>query len=224
VTSRTENLVASGLPWLPQVPAHWDIARLKYVARLGTGHTPSRRAPEYWEDCTIPWLTLADVWQLRDGRKQVVDETAEKISELGLMNSAAVLHPAGTVFLSRTASVGFSGIMGVDMATSQDFVTWTCGERLRPRFLLYVLRAMKQEFKRLVMGSTHKTIYMPDVERISVPLPPLDEQEAMVAALDNEMHEMDELAELLQRQSGLLDERRSVLVLNAIGGGRTQAR
>lgn len=123
------------------------------------------------------------------------------------------------MFLSRTASVGFSGIMGVDMATSQDFVTWTCGSRLRPRFLLYVLRGMKQEFKRLVMGSTHKTIYMPDVERISVPLPSLDEQDAIVAALDDEMREMDELADLLQRQGALLDERRSVLVLNAIGGG-----
>jgi type I restriction enzyme S subunit len=112
--------------------------------------------------------------------------------------------------------------MGVDMATSQDFVTWTCGERLRPRFLLYVLRAMKQEFKRLVMGSTHKTIYMPDVERISVPLPPLAEQDAVIGALDNEMREMDELGDLLQRQSALLDERRSVLILNTIGGGPTQ--
>jgi type I restriction enzyme S subunit len=206
------------LPWLPEIPQHWEVARLKYVAKLGTGHTPSRQHPEYWEDCTIPWLTLADVWQIRDGRLKVVNETAEKISELGLANSAAVLYPAGTVFLSRTASVGFSGIMGVAMATSQDFMTWTCGPRLDAMFLLYVLRGMKQEFRRLVMGSTHKTIYMPDIERISIPLPPLDEQEEIVEFLDSELNQIDALADKLQRQAELLEERRNALIGHAIAG------
>jgi len=114
----------------------WPRVQVRRVAGLGTGHTPNRQHPEYWENCTIPWLTLADVWQLRDGTTDVVTETAECISEVGMANSAAVLHPAGTVALSRTASVGFCCILGRDMATSQDFATWTCGPELVPRFLL----------------------------------------------------------------------------------------
>jgi type I restriction enzyme S subunit len=149
----------------------WRRVNLRRVAKLGTGHTPSRQHPEYWVDCTIPWLTLADVWQLRDGTRQTVHETSEKISEIGLANSAAVLHPKGTVALSRTASVGFSCILGADMATSQDFVTWTCSPALRPRYLLYALRGLREEILATRMGSTHQTIYMPDIERISVPLP-----------------------------------------------------
>lgn len=212
---------ADAAAWMGEIPEQWHVARLKYVARLGTGHTPSRQRPEYWEDCTIPWVTLADVWQLRDGRRTTITETAEKISELGLANSAAVLHPAATVILSRTASVGFSAILGVDAATSQDFMTWTCGPRLEPTYLLYVLRAMKQEFRRLVMGSTHKTIYMPDIERLTIPLPSVEEQQRVVAHVERELERLDRLVEKREKLLDLLAERERRLILLGVGGAFT---
>lgn len=107
----------SGIAWIGRVPAHWKISKIKYVAALRSGHTPSRQHPEYCENCTIPRFSLADVWQLRDGRREYLGETSEKISELGLAHCAADLLPAGTVIVSRTASVGFSGIMPEPMAT-----------------------------------------------------------------------------------------------------------
>ena len=131
-------------------------------------------------------MTLADVWQLRDGTTDVIHETTEKISTLGLANSAAVKHSAGTVILSRTASVGFSAILGSDMATSQDFATWTCGARLHPRYLLHALRAMAPDLQRLSSGSTHKTVYMPDIEQLRIPLPPMPEQLRIAASLDTQ--------------------------------------
>src|SRR6266498_2618744 len=115
-------------PWL--VDSRWPTVPIRYVAKLGTGHTPSRQHPEYWDDCTVPWVTLADVGQLRQGTVDIISNTAEMVSRLGIANSSAVRHPAGTVILSRTASVGFSAILGADMATSQDFATWTCGGQL----------------------------------------------------------------------------------------------
>ncbi len=88
----------SGLGWAPEIPAHWDVAKICLVARLESGHTPSRQYPEYWvpEECTIPWFSLADVWQLRDGVREYLGDTSEKISARGLANSAARLLPAGT--------------------------------------------------------------------------------------------------------------------------------
>lgn len=188
--------------------------QIRKVARLGTGHTPSRSVEAYWDpaECTIPWLTLADVWQLRDGSVSVVRETKEKISPLGLANSAAVRHPAGTVAFSRTASVGFSCILGVDMATSQDFVTWTCGPKLDARYLLWVLRAERDDILRRTQGSTHKTIYMPDIEQLTIPLPSLDEQRRIVEYLDGETARIDEVIERRSRTLGLLaDRERSLL-------------
>ena len=141
----------------------------------------------------IPWFGLADVWQIRDGRTDYVTETNEKISEIGLANSAARLLPKGTVMVSRTASVGFSSIMGVDMATTQDFVNWVCGPTLLPEYLLYVFRSMTHEFRRLTMGSTHQTIYMPDVGRFSTPIPPIDEQDRIVRYVRTHARKIDEL-------------------------------
>lgn len=192
-------------PWLAD--SRWPTAPIRHVARLGSGHTPSRSKPEYWRGCTIPWITLADVWQLRSGQTSVITETKEKISPLGEANSAAVQHPAGTVILSRTASVGFSAIMGRDMATSQDFVTWSCGPNLDPRFLLHSLRGMAPDLKRIATGSTHKTIYMPDIEQLRVPLPPLEEQRRISDFLDAETARIDKLVALRLRQRDVIRSR-----------------
>jgi type I restriction enzyme S subunit len=202
-------------PWLAD--SHWPTVPIRYLARLGTGHTPSRQHPEYWENCDTPWMTLADVWQLRSGTVDYVHETKDMISKLGLANSAAVLHPAGTVILSRTASVGFSGIMGRDMATSQDFATWTCGERLHPKYLLYVLRAMAPDLRRVAAGSTHKTIYMPEIEGLRTPIPPVDEQQRIADFLDAEVARIDRLREAKQRQITLLGERAETVFSGKVG-------
>jgi type I restriction enzyme S subunit len=132
----TTVLKPSNLGWVEGVPCHWDVVNIRRIALMKTGHTPSRSVVEYWEDTTIPWFTLADVWQLRDGLRTYLGETTESISELGLANSAAELLPAGTVVLSRTASVGFTGIMPAPMATSQDYWNWVCGPQILPEYLM----------------------------------------------------------------------------------------
>ena len=208
----------SGIPWLGDIPAHWDARKIKFVARPGTGHTPSRQHPEYWENSSVPWFTLADVWQLRDGWMEVVTETSEMVSELGLANSSAVRHPAGTVFFSRTASVGFSGIMGMDMATSQDFVTWTCSDRIDPHYLLYIFRAMRLEFARLTMGSTHKTIYMPDAHAIAGPVPPKREQLAIGESIRHRTSALQGAIQRLSVQLDKLSEYRQALITAAVTG------
>ena len=173
------------LPWSPRIPTAWPVRRLSQVARIGTGHTPSRSQPEYWTGCHVPWLTTSDVHRFRRDEIDRIDSTTIKISDLGLANSAAVLHPKNTVALSRTASAGFSIVMNRSMATSQDFVTWTCGPKLRPEYLLHSLRVMRTFLLGyLATGSTHKTIYFPDLMDLRIPLPPVNEQDAAIAKIE----------------------------------------
>ncbi len=209
----------STIPWLPRIPNGWRAVKLNLVARLGSGHTPSRTRPEWWIDPSIPWITTGEVEQLRSDRVEFLFETREMISELGMANSAATLHPAGTVVLCRTASAGYSAIMGRDMATSQDFATWTCGPLITPRFLLLCLRAMRQDLLgRLAMGSTHLTIYMPDISSITVPLPPVEDQRAVVEAVYKRLPAIDAGIRALDRQTKLLRERRQALISAAVAG------
>ncbi len=185
---------------------------------MKTGHTPSRQHPEYWTDCTIPWFTLADVWQLRAGAREL-GETSERVSELGLANSAAELLPPGTVVLSRTASVGFSGIMPVSMATSQDFWNWVPKPGMLSRFLWYQLQSMKPEFERLMMGSTHRTIYQGDAASLRVVAPPIGEQRAIADFLDRETAQIDAFIAKNEELITLLKERRRATVRRAVTGG-----
>jgi type I restriction enzyme S subunit len=209
----------TGIEWLGSVPAHWKVIPLRTAARLESGHTPSRNHAEYWVDCTVPWFSLADVWQIRELGRTVITETAEKISELGIQNSAARRLPAGTVMLSRTASVGFAAIMGVEMATTQDFANWVCGPRLLPQYLLNVFRAMSGEFKRLMMGSTHNTIYMPDIAAFRIGLPPVAEQRAIADFLDRETAKIDALVAEQERLIDLLKEKRQAVISHAVTKG-----
>jgi type I restriction enzyme S subunit len=179
---------------------------------MKSGHTPSRTVSAYWEDTDIPWFTLADVWQLRDGKQIYLGDTANKINELGLANSAAELLPAGTVVLSRTASVGFSGIMPKPMATSQDFWNWVCGSELLPEYLNWQFRSMTAELKSLNMGSTHQTIYQKDAAALQILVPPPEEQRAIAEYLDRETARIDTLIEEQQRLIEMLRERRAAVL------------
>lgn len=200
------NMKDVALGWASKIAQHWQVVPLRYVARMGTGHTPDRSKSHYWENCAVPWVTTGDV----TGRLGPLDpllDTEQKISEVGLANSAAVLHAEGTVMLSRTASVGHSVRIGKPMATTQAFVTWTPGPQLDSRYLLLVLRAMAQEWERLAYGSTHLTIYMPDLESVRIPLPPIEEQRRIANFLDGEAGRIDKMRSGRSRLVKLLEER-----------------
>jgi len=68
------------------------------------------------------------------------------------------------------------------------------------------------------MGSTHKTIYMPDIEAFRIPLPPIDEQHAIVRFLDDRLGRFDELVAATDRSIELLKERRAALITAAVTG------
>lgn len=208
----------SSIPWARKIPAHWTCGNIRRFATMKTGHTPSRTEPDYWVDCDIPWFTLADVWQLRDDRRTYLGQTKEMISHKGLMNSAAELLPAGTVVFSRTASVGYSGIMPTPMATSQDFWNWVPDPVLTSQYLLILFRAMKQEFQRMTMGSTHKTIYQGDAAGLRICVPPIEEQLAIVQHVQRVTEDFDGMLDKASEAIACLTEYRSALITAAVTG------
>ncbi|AVS63814.1 restriction endonuclease subunit S [Paracidovorax avenae] len=162
----------------------WTWTLLTDVARLETGHTPSRKHPEYWGG-NVPWVGIRDA---TGNHGQTILKTAQYTNELGIRNSSARILPAHTVCLSRTASVGYVVVMGVPMATSQDFVNWVCGPELDYRFLKYILLGERSSFLRFASGTTHQTIYFPEVKAFHAALPDLDTQRAVadvLSALDD---------------------------------------
>lgn len=172
-----------------KIPEGWRWVPLVSVARLESGHTPSRNHADYW-DGGIPWIGIRDAKAHNYGW---IDSTEQTVSQKGLDNSSARLLPEGTVCLSRTASVGYVTIMKRPMATSQDFVNWVCGEQLYPEFLMQLLRCEVPVLRRFSKGAVHQTIYFPEVKAFHISLPPLTEQKRIVAKVDQLMALCDEL-------------------------------
>ena len=179
-------------------PDGWRWVLLTDVAKLETGHTPSRQHPEYW-DGGIPWIGIRDA-TANHGR--TIHSTFQQTSQLGIDNSSARILPANTVCLSRTASVGYVVVMGCPMATSQDFVNWVCTEGLDYRYLKYVLLAEKETFLQFASGTTHQTIYFPEVKAFHLCLPPIEEQRAIAHILGT----LDDKIELNRRMNETLEE------------------
>jgi type I restriction enzyme S subunit len=196
------------------LPEGWAWVPLLRVAKQETGHTPSRSQPSYW-DGGVPWVGIRDAGA-HHGR--TIETTMQTISDEGLANSSARLLPAGTVCLSRTASVGYVTIMGRSMATSQDFATWTCTDALDPEYLMYALMAEGEDIRKFGMGSTHTTIYFPEIRALHIALPPIEEQREIVARLKSALARADCLEAEATRARALIDRLEAAILGRAFRG------
>jgi len=109
--------------------------------------------------------------------------------------------------------------MGRAMATTQDFANWICGKSLIPSYLYFVFQSMKSELDRLRVGSTHQTIYMPDIAALRGPVPPITEQRTVVKHLKRETGCIDALIEEQKRLIELLEEKRQAVISHAVTKG-----
>ena len=173
--------------------AGWTWHALPELASLESGHTPSRRHPEWWGG-KIPWLALPDIRKLHGKHAY---ETTEYTNDAGIANSSARILPVGTVCVSRTASIGFVTILGKPMATSQDFCNWVCGPELDPEFLMYAFMASQESLRELGSGAVHKTIYMPTIESFHICAPDIAEQRRIARRLRERLSAAETLTERL---------------------------
>jgi type I restriction enzyme S subunit len=209
------DLKESGVDWLGEVPEHWDVPRIRFVARMESGHTPSKSEDEYW-DGDIPWVSLADSGWMRE--HDYISETDKTISEAGLANSSAHILPPETMVFTRDATVGLCAITTREMAVSQHIIGWICEDNLLPEYLLNVTKAMDQELDRLTMGATISTVGMEDIKKLKMPLPPIEEQEDIVEYLNEELEKFDESIEKIREGIERLKEYRTALITEAVTG------
>lgn len=155
----------------------------KSLFRVESGGTPSSNIPEYW-DGNIRWATLVDlpaanlITELKD--------TERTISPLGLEKSSAKLLPSGTVLVSTRATIGRVAIAECETATNQGFknIIVIDDTKVSNRFVAYVMTALADRMVSLASGGTFKEISKSNFLTLSIPLPPLEKQEQIVAELD----------------------------------------
>ena len=153
---------------------------LAEVCTIVGGGTPRRSNPAYFGG-TIPWATPTDVTALDS---LSIERTKETITEVALRASSARLVPAGTVLMTSRATIGYTAIATVPMATNQGFANLTCTKRIMPEYLAFWLRDQRERLIQLAGGTTFRELPKSTLKKILIPLPSLDEQGRIVGILN----------------------------------------
>ncbi|MBQ8020799.1 MAG: restriction endonuclease subunit S, partial [Paludibacteraceae bacterium] len=156
----------------------WEYKKLGEVAEIIGGSTPKTNVPEYW-DGDYFWVTPAE---LKGDR--FIKSTARTITDLAVNSTNLSLLPKGTVLLSSRAPIGKVAITEVPMYCNQGFKNIVCGNKLNNNYVYWLLYGKTEYLNSLGVGATFKEISKKIVENISIPVPPLPTQQAIVSELD----------------------------------------
>lgn len=174
------------------VPESWEVAKVGDFAKIQSGGTPSRDVPENWIGGTIPWVKTGEI------DYYVIKDTEEKITPVGLSNSAARLYPEGTLLMAmygQGITRGKVGLLGLEAATNQACasISPTDGQKLSSLFLYYYFQYHYENLRKLGHGANQRNMNAGLIRSFPISFPNADEQAALVTALEsldakNELH------------------------------------
>jgi len=208
----------SGLPWLGQIPMHWETWKVAHFGKVGNGSTPSREHAEYWSGGTFPWLNSSVV------NLDEVTEADQFVTELALSECHLPLVQPGSVLVGITGQGKTRGQAAVltFLATINQHIAYITPalDRVESKFLWLWLIA-GYDYLRSVSddaGGTKGAITCELLAELRVPLPPLVEQRAIVTHIERETGKLDALRLATERTVALLKERRAALIAAAVTG------
>jgi len=190
-----------------KTPIEWKLEKIRDVCEVVTGGTPSTKHPEYFGG-NIKWLKSGDIKQL------YIYDTTEKITQLGIENSNAKIHPTDSVAIAlsgRGQTRGRTTIIKVPMACSQSVAFMIPSSEIVAEYLHYNLSNRYMEIRNLTGHLDRSGLNLSIVSEIQIPVPSLTEQQKIVSILvtvdnklDLERKEKDKLERLKRGLMGLL--------------------
>ena len=208
----------SGVEWLGEVPSHWKVRRIGGFCRVGNGSTPSRSNPEYWFKGDYPWLNSSCVNQgFIEGADQFVTGQALRECHLPRVPANSVL--IGITGQGRTRGMAAMLRFGATINQHLAYVTPNAG-KMSSSYLHMYLTAAYGELRALssASGSTKEALTCEDVKRFRVALPPLDEQEVLLAAVGRRLNGVERCASGTRRQLDLVQKYRVRLIADVVTG------
>ena len=205
----------SGVEWMGDVPAHWEVKRLKFLFQVINGATPSSAEPLHWNG-EIAWVTPDDLGKLSGSE---IWDTNRRITDQGFGSCGATLVQEGSLILSTRAPIGHIAIAAIPLCTNQGCRSLVFRQTGVSRFFYYQLIAARRHLASHGQGSTFDELTRDALSGAQIIDPPLPEQRAIAAFLDRETARIDELVARKERLIRLLQEKRTALITRAVTRG-----
>ena len=206
----------SGVEWLGEVPAHWEVRKIaQSFNRIGSGTTPPSNEQKWYEGGSIPWVTTSEL------RETVIVETKKSVTEEALSEFTSLqLHPPGSLAIAMYgATIGRLGVFGVSATSNQACCVLSGGRGVSTGFVYYWLLAFKGVIISLyATGGGQPNINQETISSLRIPAPSLEDQQDITAYLDDETSRIEDLVEEGLSVIKLLQERRSALISAAVTG------
>ncbi len=205
----------SGIPWLGEIPAHWETWRLKYFARIYYGLS---QPPEYAQ-VGIPFLRATNVKRGEFSRDGLVF-----VSDTDLPASRTVRLRTGDIIVVRSgAYTGDSAIVTDEWAgavAGYDMVVrvWRAAESEFVSLALLCQYVLEAQIDPLRLRAAQPHLNAEELGDISFVVPPLAEQHTIIAHIAAETGKLDALRAATERTIALLKERRAALIAAAVTG------
>lgn len=214
----TVPLKPSGVPWLGEIPEHWEVKRICQFARVGNGSTPSRSKPSYWSDGYYPWLNSSQVNRgFIASADQFVTEAALRECHLPRVSPGSLL----VAITGQGKTRGTAAVLGIEATINQHIA------HITPRtpevsgdFLHLAFAAAYQELRALSedSGSTKGALTCEDLKRFKVAIPTRPEQAEIVDCSRRETQSITNALSRAEREIALLREYRTRLVADVVTG------
>lgn len=198
-----------------EVPENWVWVYSMYLAKWGSGGTPSRRFPEYFNG-NIPWIKTGDL------RDTYIEDVEEYITEEGLKKSSAKLFPKDSLAIAMYgATIGKLGILSFEAATNQACAVAIPYKNTSTKFLFYYFLFQRQNLINLGKGGAQPNISQTILKKYPCPLPPINEQKRIVYKVENLLNKIDEAKQLIKEAKETIDIRREAILDKAMRGELT---
>jgi len=209
----------SGIEWLGDVPAHWEVKRVKHIAsRISSGKTPSGGSEVYVDD-GITFLRSQNVYDegLRLDEVAFITETVDESMAVSRVRSNDIL-------LNITgASIGRSCVVPGNFPpanVNQHVCVIRLQDQSKVLFVGWTFKStgIKNQIDHAQNGAAREGLNFVQIGEMTIALPPADEQVAICSLLDIESAKFDTLTTEAQHAIDLLQERRTALISAAVTG------
>ena len=198
----------SGIPWLGEIPAHWNTERSRWLFR----ERDERSVTGEEEMLTVSHLTGVTPRSEKD----------VNMFEAETNEGYKICYAGDLVINTLWAWMGAMGVASVNGIVSPAYNVYQPGPRLEPTFVDALVRmpVFAQEVTRYSKGvwSSRLRLYPEGFFEVFFPVPPIDEQRAVVSHIAAETAKLDAMRSATERTIALLSERRASLIAAAVTG------
>jgi len=206
---------SSGIEWIGDVPAHWEVKRVKEISKVVNGATPKSSVVENWEG-ELPWVTTDDLGKLNS---KYITDTKRKLTSIGYSSCGTTTCPIGSVVISGRAPIGHIGVLSIEACSNQGCKTLVINQKVVSNwFLYYCLLSSKPKLEALGRGTTFIELSTKELELFKLPLPPLSEQESIADYLGDKTTEIELIIKTINNQINNLKELRKTLINDVVTG------